>query len=509
LKFYGVWLNIIFLIIISSDTMTPKDMMVADANSEAMGIPRTSLMENAGSCLARRIINNRNPCKVTIFAGNGGNGGDGFVAARYLLNKGFEVEVFLLSDPSLIKSPETRLNWDVLKKMSKGTNPLSLNIIKDSSYLHKTDAEVVVDALLGTGVSGNLREPVSTAVDIINQSEGFKVAVDVPTGVDPGSGLVTDKAVRADVTVTFHKVKVGLNIASVEYVGNIEVCDIGIPLEAELFTGPGDLLRIKKRDETSHKGQNGKVLIIGGSKEYSGAPALAALASLGAGADISVVACPRELSSVIRSYSPDLIVHSLSDDFMNPKDTDEIVKFSENFDSVVLGCGIGREEETSLAVNDLVVEIEKPMVIDADALKMVRPGVLPRRIYETVITPHAGEFREFSGITAPQNMQDKIKVVEAVSRESETTVILKGAVDIIAANDKLKLNSTGNPGMSVGGTGDCLAGLIGSLLAQGQNAFEAAFLGAYINGKAGDMAAEEYGYNFSATDLLRYLPRCF
>jgi len=489
--------------------MTPKDMMVADANSEAMGIPRTSLMENAGSCLARRIINNRNPCKVAIFSGNGVNGGDGFVTARYLINHGFEVEVFLLSEPSLIKSSETRLNWNVLEKMSNGTSPLSLNIIRDSSYLHETDAEVVVDAILGTGVSGNLREPVSTAVDIINQSEGFKVAVDVPTGVDPGSGMVADNAVRADVTVTFHKVKVGLNIASVEYIGNLEICDIGIPREVELFTGPGDLLRLPNRDKKSHKGQNGKVLVIGGSKEYSGAPALAALASLGAGADISVVACPRELSQVIRSYSPDLIVHSLSDDFMNPKDTDEIVKFSENFDSVVLGCGIGREEETSLAVNDLVVEIEKPMVIDADALKMVGPGVLPRRIYETVITPHAGEFREFSGIGAPQDLQDKIKVVKEVSRESETTVLLKGAVDIIARNDKLKLNSTGNPGMTVGGTGDCLAGLTGALLAQGRDAFEAAFLGAYINGLAGDLACEEYGYNFKATDVLKFLPRVY
>jgi ADP-dependent NAD(P)H-hydrate dehydratase / NAD(P)H-hydrate epimerase len=489
--------------------MTPKDMMVADANSEAMGIPRTSLMENAGSCLARRIINNRKPCKVAIFAGNGGNGGDGFVAARYLINHGFEVEVFLLSDPSLIKSSETRMNWEVLERMSTGTNPLSLKIIKDASYLHKTDSEVVVDALLGTGVRGNLREPVSTAVDIINQSEGFKVAVDVPTGVDPGSGMVGDKAVRADVTVTFHKVKVGLNIASVEYVGSIDVCDIGIPREAELFTGPGDLLRLPNRDKKSHKGQNGKVLVIGGSKEYSGAPALAALSSLGAGADISVVACPSKLSSVIRSYSPDLIVHSLSDDFMNPKDTEEIVKFSENFDSVVLGCGIGREKETSLAVNDLVVEIEKPMVIDADALKMVGPGVIPRRIHETVITPHAGEFREFSGITAPQNLQDKIKAVKDVSRESEATVILKGSVDVIAGNDKLKLNSTGNPGMSVGGTGDCLAGLTGALIAQGLDAFEAAFLGAYINGLAGDLAFEEYGYNFRATDVLKFIPKAF
>ncbi len=489
--------------------MTPKDMMVADANAEAMGIPRTSLMENAGRGLSQVISQHKEPCKVTIYAGNGGNGGDGFVAARYLLNMGFEVEVYLLSDPALIKSREARLNWEVLQSINKGTSPLKVEVLKDSAYLHPTSAEVVVDALLGTGVRGNLREPVSTAVDVINQARGLKVAVDMPTGVDPGSGMVDDKAVRADITVTFHKVKVGLNIASVEYVGSIEVCDIGIPLEAELFTGPGDLLRRGRRDEKSHKGQNGKVLVIGGSKEYSGAPALAALAALGGGVDISVVACPQELSPIIRSYSPDLIVHRLSNEFLNPKDTEELIKLSEKFDAVVLGCGIGREEETALAVNDLVVEIGKPMVIDADALKMLGPGVIPRRIHDTVITPHTGEFHEFSGRTPPQDMQDKMEMVKEVALESESTVLLKGAVDIIARTDRIKLNRTGNPGMSVGGTGDCLAGLTGALLAQGHGGFEAAFLAAYINGMAGDLAAEEYGYNFSATDLLSYIPRIF
>ena len=489
--------------------MTPKDMMVVDANADAMGIPRTSLMENAGRCLANRIIHNRDPCKVAIYAGTGGNGGDGFVAARYLLNKGFEVEVFLLSDQVLIKSEETRLNWDVLEKISKGTSPLKIEMIKDSSHLRENESEVIVDALLGTGVRGNLREPISSAVDIINQSKGFKIAVDVPTGVDPGSGMVTDKAVRADVTVTFHKVKVGLNIASVEYVGNIEVCDIGIPNEAELFTGPGDLLRLKNRDYTSHKGQNGKILIIGGSREYSGAPALAALSSLASGADIAVVACPQELSSIIRSYTPDLIVRGLSENFLNPKDTDEIVKLSENFDAIVIGCGIGREDETSLAVNDLVVQIEKPIVIDADALKMVGPGVLLRRNHETIITPHAGEFMEFSHQGVPQDLESRIRVVRDVSKESGTTVLLKGKVDIIVLNDKLKLNNTGNPGMTVGGTGDCLAGLIGALLAQGHNGFEAAFLGAYINGRAGDLVEKDYGYNFKATDLLKFIPQAF
>jgi len=483
--------------------------MVVDANADAMGILRTSLMENAGRCLANRIIQNKDPCKVTIYAGNGGNGGDGFVTARYLLNHGFDVDLFFLSDPIHIRSEETRLNWEVLEKISKGTSPLKIEVIKDSSYLFPNDSEVIVDAILGTGTRGSLREPISSAVDIINQSEGFKIAVDVPTGVDPGSGMVTDKAVRADLTVTFHKMKVGLNMASVEYVGSIEVCDIGIPKEAELFTGPGDMLRLENRDKMSHKGQNGRVLIIGGNKEYSGAPALAAISSLASGVDIAVVACPQEVSSIVKSYSPDLIVIGLSHDFLNPNDTDELVKLSKNFDAVVIGCGIGREDETSLAVNDLAVEIEKPIVIDADALKLIGPGVLPRRNQETVITPHLGEFIAFSGQGVPQDLKSQIKVVRDVSTESGTTVLLKGKVDIIAQNGKLKLNNTGNPGMTVGGTGDCLAGVIGALMAQGHSGFEAAFLGAYINGIAGDLAEKKFGYNFKATELLKYIPKVF
>ena len=311
--------------------------MVADANAEALGIPRTSLMENAGKCLARKITRDRKPCKVAIFAGNGGNGGDGFVAARYLLNQGFEVEIFLLTYPSLIKSLEASLNWEVLQKSVGEFGPLKLEIVLDSSYLRDTDAEIVVDAILGTGVRGILREPISTAVDIINHSNGFKIAVDVPTGVDPDSGMVFDKAVRADVTVTFHKVKVGLNIASVEYVGSIEVCDIGIPKEVEIFTGPGDLLRLHKRDDESHKGQNGRVMVIGGSKDYSGAPALAAISSLRSGVDLAFVACPQVVSSEIRSYSPDLIVKSVGDDLLTPRDTEKILELAKKVDVVILG----------------------------------------------------------------------------------------------------------------------------------------------------------------------------
>lgn len=483
--------------------------MVIDANAEALGIPKQSLMENAGRCIVNTIFHLSEPCKVTIFAGTGGNGGDGFVSARYLLNKGYQVDVFLIGHPSRIKSREAAINWEVLQKIKRLSDSLKVKIIEDSTDLKTTKADIIVDALLGTGVDGKIREPISSAINVLNESNGTKIAVDVPSGLDPLTGKVFDKSVRADVTVTFHREKSGIRDAKIEYLGEVHLCDIGIPMEAELYTGPGDLLRLKKRDVTSHKGQNGKLLVVGGSKDYSGAPAMAALSSLRSGVDLAVVACPSIVSSPIRSYSPDLIVKSLDDDFITPNDVHNLMELSINADSLVIGCGVGREEETASALYDLIEKVDKPMVIDADALKLIDLDLIQKSRAEIVLTPHVAEFKAFFGFNIPENLEEKIEIVMEASKSCDAAVILKGPLDVIVSNNEVKLNSTGNPGMTVGGTGDCLAGLVGGLMAQGHDAFEAAFLGTYINGRAGDMAAEEFGYNFIASDLLDFIPRAF
>lgn len=493
--------------------MTPKDMMVTDANAEAMGIPKLSLMENAGRCIADVISKISDPCKTVIFAGNGGNGGDGFVAARYLLNRGFEVDVILLNHLSRIKSPEARANLEVLRRINRGLSPLRIQMIEDSSNLKKFDCGVVVDAIVGTGVRGKLREPVSTAVDVINTSCGLKVAVDVPTGLDPLTGEVHHKSVAPDITVTFHRAKKGLKNAGIEQVGNVRVCDIGIPPEAEIFTGPGDLLRIPKRVETSHKGQNGRVLIIGGSADYSGAPALAAFASMRSGADMAVVASPASVSGAVRSYSPDVIVKTLSNtvsnDFVTLEDVNEILKLSENADSIVVGCGIGMADETGDAFNELMRKVQNPVVIDADALKLIDIDTITESAQnglDVVVTPHGAEFKSLFGLNVPEGLEERMNMVSEVSKNSGAVTVLKGAVDIISNGDKVRLNATGNPGMTVGGTGDVLAGLIGGLMAQGHDAFESAYLGAYINGMAGDMAQERYGFSFTASQVANFIP---
>ncbi len=475
-------------------------------------------MENAGRCIADKVSELSKPYKVKIFTGTGGNGGDGFVAARHLLNRGFEVEVILLSHPSRIKSGEALENWEVLKKIGY-LNPLKIRVVSDSSQLEDEaglDSKIVIDAILGTGVHGKLREPVSSAVDLINSSNGIKVAVDVPSGLDPLTGEVSDKAVKADLTVTFHRAKTGLKKAKKlgnNHVGEVEVCDIGIPGEAEVFTGPGDLLRLKVRDETSHKGQNGKVLIIGGSTDYSGAPALAAMASLASGSDLSYVACPACVASSIKSHLPDVIVRTLKNvvsmDHITFEDVESLIKLSNGVDAVIVGCGMGREDETALALNKLVPEVKKPLVVDADALKLLDLDVIKEYMHDkvgTVLTPHATEFKEVFGLNVPKNLEKRIETVKEASKSSGCTVLLKGAVDVVCDAGRLRLNATGNPGMTVGGTGDVLAGIVGGLMAQGHSAYEAAYLGAYINGRAGDIAASNYGYNFRATHLLKFVP---
>ncbi len=489
--------------------MTPKDMMAIDSNSEELGIPKSSLMENAGKVVADHIMDTLDPCKVVIFAGTGGNGGDGFVAARHLLNNGYNVELFFLGRSDRIKSNETLQNWTTIQNINLGLNSLKLEIIEDSSSLKKVSSPVIIDALLGTGIKGNIKEPVSTAIDVINKSEGIKIAVDVPSGLDPLTGDIHDKAVEADFTLTFHKIKTGLKKAAIRYVGNVILYDIGIPAEAEIFLGKGDLLRLKKRDTSSHKGNNGRVLVVGGSQDYSGAPTLAAHAAFKSGVDLVHVACPRSVSATIRSYSPDLIVHTLSNDIIVEEDVDKIVELAKNVDSVVIGCGMGRDKETASALNEMVEEIKNPVIFDADALKLLDTKLLCKMESDVVVTPHSAEFKALFDLDMPSELKDKIELISKVSMENDCVTLLKGVLDIISNGPKTRLNKTGNPGMTVGGTGDCLAGIVGGLMAKGHIGFEAACLGAYINGRAGDMASVKYKYHFTATDMMKYIDDAF
>ncbi len=493
--------------------MKPLDMMVADYNAEYLGISRLSLMENAGKSLAQEISYINTTGKVIIFTGSGGNGGDGFVAARHLLNMGFKVKIILLTRPSQIKSKESLQNWNVLENMGPYLSDLEIEICTDSSQINfellGDDEDVLVDAILGTGIKGIIREPVRSAIELINASNSVKVSADIPSGMDPLTGDIIDIAVDADYTVTFHRQKSGLEKASPDNIGKLIICDIGIPKEAEVFLGAGDLLRIKPRNKDAHKGANGNLLIIGGSKEYAGAPALAGLAALAAGADMVTIVCPESASIPIKSYSPDLIVKGLPGDYINSEMVETILDLSDNADCILIGCGMGKENLTRKALEVLIpklIEREKPLVMDADALKLVDKDLVKNQ-ENLIITPHMGEFKTFFGQKSSImlfDIKEKIAAFQSISQQIKGTVLLKGKLDMIFNGKKFRLNKTGSPGMTVGGTGDCLAGLIAALRSQGHSPWDSACLGAFINGRAGELAEKRWGYNFTASKMIEF-----
>ena len=504
--------------------MHPMDMMVTDYNCEYLGLSRLCLMESAGKSLAEEVgkiavYTFSKPVKVVIFTGSGGNGGDGFVAARYLLNRGYDVDVYMLKDN--IHSSEARTNFEILENMKPRLSRLNiynlktLQDINGCEVANSADSEyVIVDGLLGTGIKGSLQTNIRRAIEIINESKGIKISVDVPSGMDPLTGNVDDLAVIPDYTISFHKIKTGVRNAEEEVVGGLVTADIGIPFEAEYFVSYGDFLRLKNRNLSSHKGNNGRLLIVGGNADYSGAPAIAGMAAIGAGADLVYVASPEKSAEAIKSTSPDLIVKSLEGDKLSLSHLDEILKISDNVDAVLMGPGAGIDDETSKLFNVLAAKIKKPIVMDADSLKQVELSLIKNR-EDIILTPHIFEFKSFFNVENDlkldidsydfKKVDENITQFQQIARRIKGTVIVKGQYDLILQGTKFRINKSGNPGMTVGGTGDALAGIVTGLLSQGLNTFDCACLGVFINGLAGDRAYDEKGNGFSATDLVSYI----
>ena len=496
-------------------------MMVTDYNCEFLGLSRLCLMESAGKSLAEEVgkiavYTFSKPVKVVIFTGSGGNGGDGFVAARYLLNRGYDVDIYMLKDN--IRSPYSKTNLEILQNMKPRLSRLniynlkSLEDINNCEVAKSEDSEfIIVDGLLGTGISGKLQTNIKRAIEIINESKGIKISVDVPSGMDPLTGEVSDLAVIPDYTISFHKIKDGVRNAEEEVVGGLVTADIGIPFEAEYFVNYGDFLRLKNRDSSSHKGNNGRLLVVGGSADYSGAPAIAGMAAIGAGADLVYVASPQKAAEAIKSTSPDLIVKSLNGDKLALEHMEDILEISENVDAVLIGPGAGIDEDTSKLFNVLVTKIKKPIVLDADALKQVEVSLIKNR-EDIILTPHIFEFKSFFNVSNDlkldidsydfKKVDENITEFQQIARQIKGTVIVKGQYDLILSGTRFRINKSGNSGMTVGGTGDALAGITTSLLSQGANAFDSACLGVFINGLAGDEAFKEKGTGFSATDLV-------
>ncbi|MEM3010672.1 MAG: NAD(P)H-hydrate dehydratase [Candidatus Bathyarchaeia archaeon] len=488
--------------------ITSREMKALETNAEYFGVSRLQLMENAGKNIAMQVASRFHPQKtrVAIFCGLGGNGGDGIAAARHLACLGFKAHVLLAGKQTDINDKEARKNWQALKWLK---NSITIQEIQDSSLIPHVEADVVIDALLGIGLKGNPRPPILQLIKKINEMNAFRIAVDVPTGINSDTGEVLGEAVKANLTVTFHKTKLGLEKAK-EYTGELVVADIGLPTEFESFAGPGDVpLVVKPRPKEAHKGDFGRLLIVGGSEVFSGAPAFVAMAALRSGVDLAYVAAPEKTAYAISTMSPNLITIKLEGNNLNPRNVPLIKRYLVVATAVVLGPGLGMQMETVDAIKEIVALVEeagKPLLLDADGLKAF--AQFRRRLkMPAVLTPHAGEYQTLTGKELPSSLEDRMVEVRKTAEELGATVLLKGPVDVVSDGCRVKLNFTGNAGMTVGGTGDVLSGIVGCFLAQKADPFEAAVAGAFINGACGDFAFKEKGYHMVATDLVKWIPR--
>jgi hydroxyethylthiazole kinase-like uncharacterized protein yjeF len=437
-------------------------MRAVEGNAITLGVRSLQMMESAGRELAAMALEFA-PFRALVLCGRGKNGGDGMVAARYLQH--IEADVISLLDGPL--APETELQLRALAGSVVTVHPVSCASDVEALSRLFGNADVIIDALLGTGASGATREPAARCVRLANASPAPIIAADIPT---PG--------MRATRILSFHRAKVE----------GAEVADIGIPLAAEVFMGPGDLTLVPRRGAKARKGENGEVLVIGGGP-YQGAPYLAGLGALRAGADIVRIASP------VFEPVPDLIYERLEGDRITLDHLDRIMKLVERADSVVIGNGLGSgSHELVLAVAGAA----KKAVFDADALRTPLP-----LSGEAVYTPHAGEFQRMTGNPPPEALAARGRAVREAAKDG--VILLKGPVDVISDGTRVRFNPTGSPAMAVGGTGDVLAGVTGALLCR-LPAFEAACIAAYVNGSAGMLAAQERGDGMTAGDLVEKIP---
>lgn len=466
------------------ESVTLREMRIMDANSEWFGVPVSELMENAGRGIAAEA--NKLGKSFVVICGPGNNGGDGFAAARYLKSK---PKVFYFWTP---KSNEAYDNF--LKAKNYRPTQIKEDNLADLEKAIK-ESDVVVDAIFGTGIKDKLREPVRSVVEMINKFGKKVLTIDVPSGMDPDTGRINDLAVKADVTVFMHAPKKGLPKIKI---GRTAVVDIGIHPKSFTHIGKGDFkFGYPKRKENARKGRAGKVMVVGGSENYTGAPYFTAMAALKSGCDLAYVAAPEEAAERIATLGPDLIVYPLEDEtILSKRDAGKVL--SRKFDVLCIGNGLGRDSESLEAAKIIVSKCKKPVVVDGDGLRAIKP-ILSKLKKSVILTPHGGEFKELFKLLPNERNLKK------VAKKYKCVILLKGATDIIAQGNKVKYNDSGNPYMSKGGTGDVLAGLCAGFMAQGLEPFQAACFAALVNGVAGDLAYTEESIGLTASDVLSHV----
>ncbi|MGC1456124.1 MAG: NAD(P)H-hydrate dehydratase [Nitrospirota bacterium] len=488
--------------------VTAQQMKNIDRRAiRVFGIPGMVLMENAAAAAAtamEKFFDGLQGVKVGIICGKGNNGGDGVALARRLRISGVPVRVALLASFGAVKG-EAKANLFILRKTD-------VEIVQNASARSLADiiawSDVLVDAMLGVGLSSPLKGAYAQAVNMINASANPVVAIDIPTGIDADTGGVLGTAIKADLTVTMAFLKRGLVLyPGAEYAGTVRVADLGMPSEvAEKEDISVSLLDrgsvrgvISSRLPDAHKGDFGHLMIVAGSPGKAGAAIMSARGALRAGAGLVSVAVPNNLVPIIQSQVAEAMAVPSAESIegtLGIGAEEELLKAMGKMSACAIGPGLSTHYETVQAVRSLVQRLSIPAVIDADGLNALVgfTDILKRAKASLILTPHPGEMGRLLGISSADVQRDRISIASTFARKHRVTVVLKGAATVVATpHGWVFVNSTGNPGMASGGTGDALTGMIGGLLAQGYSASQAACLGVYLHGRAGDLAAAEKG----------------
>jgi NAD(P)H-hydrate epimerase len=494
---------------------TAQEMTTADKTAQSLGIPGGVLMERAGAAMAAEILTRYTPRRLRralVLCGGGNNGGDGFVIAREMHRAGVEV-VIITTKYEYSGDPAT--NLETLRNLGVTIhNPEMLDELLDGTSL-------VVDALLGTGFTGAVREREAGLIRELNAAGVTTVAVDIPSGVDGSTGEVAGEAVRADLTICAHAAKVGCVILpGAEHAGEVVTVGIGIPHEAEEFqpsvtwTDKDDLRGLVPRTTSSaHKYSAGAVLVVAGASRMTGAAVMSVEAAQRAGCGIVFLATSESGSSALDLKLTETLVNGMPEDeagYMSLDALEDILKLAERASALVMGPAIGTGEESRSLVEGILREVEVPVVLDADGIPTLADSdALTRREAPTVITPHAGELGRLLGTSAKEVAAERLKSVRRAAAEHGCCVLLKGADTIVVEGDETAVNSTGTVSLATAGTGDVLSGVIGALLSRGSSPFDAARIGAWAHGRAAQLWLEGTGWpveSLIATDLLFHVP---
>ncbi len=489
-------------------TFSVKDTYAFRANAHALGITNAVFVTGAAYAICEELKHSHKDKKLAVVCGSGDKGATGLAIARRLLPY-LDITTYFVGDPLRIKNQMTGLTYRLLNDIAEVKNISEENIDETEKELKKED--LILDAIIGCGLKGHMSTLMFKAITAINKTGKHVISIDIPSGIDGDTGLPNRAYIKAGHTFTVHKMKQGMDKS--KFVGDVTIVDIGIPVTAELFAGPGDIMiATEERSLLSNKYTHGRVLVVGGSKVYHGAPLIASFAAentmsaLLTGSGYVTVAVPREVAEPVRKLGTDLIV--------KPLDWDDVEgtvasMLAVKHDALVIGPGLQNSETTEKIVEDILkAEKARGNVVVVDSTAMLAMSGHKNLIGKNcILTPHDGEFKSFSGINVKES-DPHIRIRKAISaaKSQGFTLVLKGHETVITNGDLLKINRTNTPVLATMGTGDALAGMIAAYAAIHKSPFESAAAAVYAHSKAGDLLYERKGLHIASQDVVAAIP---